>query len=656
MKTAFRMLMPALLLAAGTVSVHAELVRIEITSTKDVLGGKAWGSTGVYEELIGTAYFTIDPKAAANRNIPDIDKAPRDAKGLIEFSADIYIDRPKDAAKGNGVAFFEASNRGRRSLSTTFSQPFRAKQSPEEAEYGDGTLFRQGFTLVWVGWQHSVDRKPGMVGIDLPIAMDNGKPVIGKVNTFGIGAPWIILRDSPTLTLDPDTRRYTPVSLNDPNDVLQVARNAFDKPTVIPRDQWQFSDVENGKPKSLTLKTGFKAGMRYDLIYSAKNTPVLGLGYAAQRDVASAFRYREGLPVTAKYEYYYGASQTGRFLREYIYDGFVADEQGRKTFDVIWPQISGAARGDFVNPFSLQDGLGIFTGSMFPYSDVPQKDPVTGKTDGMEMHMPASVIPKIIYTNTDVEHTGGGRDAALLYTALDGKTDLKLPDNVRVYSWAGAQHGPAAFPPSKGVLANLPNPNNYTWGMRAILVAMDNWVRKDVAPPASQYPRISDGTLVDHADLKFPKIPGIQSPAVIPGGYVADHGNQFTAPKLPFLVPAVDADGNDRAGLRFPEISVPLATYTGWNFRDPSTGSPTEIVPLQGSFFPFPLTKTERQKSGDPRLSVEERYPNRDAYLAKVKAAADDLVKGRYLLAEDEAPLIAHEALVWDTLIGAKAN
>src|ERR1700744_3832455 len=165
MKTVLRGLTPALLLAAGTLSAHAELTRIEIKSTKDVLGGKAWGNTGAYEELIGTAYFTVDPKAAANRNIPDIDKAPKNAKGLIEYSSDIYIDRPKDASKGNGVAFFEASNRGRRSLSTTFSQPFGAKQSPDAEQYGDGTLFNEGFTLVWVGWQNSVDREPGLVGI-----------------------------------------------------------------------------------------------------------------------------------------------------------------------------------------------------------------------------------------------------------------------------------------------------------------------------------------------------------------------------------------------------------------------------------------------------------------------------------------------------------
>ena len=653
MKNIVRVLLPALLITAGTGSAHAELTRIQIKSQKDVLGGKTWGNTGAYEELIGTAYFTVDPRAAANRNIPDIDKAPKNAKGMIEYSSDIYIDRPKDAAKGNGVAFFEASNRGRRSLSTTFSQPFRGKQSPEEAEYGDGTLFNQGFTLVWVGWQNSVDRKPGLVGIDLPIAMDNGKPVTGKINTFGIGAPWIILKDSPTLKMDNDTSRYTPASLDDPKDVLQVAVGGYDKPTIIPRGDWQFAS----DGKSITLKTGFKAGMRYDLIYTAKNTPVLGLGYTAQRDVASAFRYGKNQLVAAKYEYIYGASQTGRFLREYIYDGFVADEQGRKTFDAIWPQISGSARGDFINPFALADGLGIFTGSMFPFSDVPQKDPVTGKTDGMEMHMPAAAVPKIIYTNTDVENTGGGRDTALLYTALDGKTELKLPENVRVYMWASAQHGPSAFPPAAPTAAQqTANPNNYSWGMRAIFVGMDNWVRKGVAPPANRYPSLSDGTLVNHADLKFPKIPGVQSPSIIPGGYRADLGGPLTAPKLPFLVPAVDADGNDKGGIRFPEIAVPLATYTGWNFRAASTGSPTEIIPLQGSFMPFALTKAQREKSGDPRLSVAERYPSREAYLAKVKAAADKLVQEHYVLPEDVAPLVAHEALVWDTLTAPKTN
>ena len=664
MKNIMRMLMPALLVAAGALTsiaaAQADVSRIEIKSTRDVLGGKAWGNTGAYEELIGTAYFTIDPGNPRNKIIPDLDKAPRNAKGMVEFSSDIYIDRPKDAAKGNGVAFFEASNRGRRSLSTTFSQPFLGKQSPEEEQYGDGTLFKEGFTLVWVGWQHSVDHKPGMVAVNLPIAMEGGKPMTGKVNTFGIGAPWIILKNSPTLKMDPDTSRYTPVDMNSKDDVLQVATGAFDKPKPIPRDQWQFARMENGQvipdPTSLYLKTGFVAGQRYDLIYTAKNSPVLGLGYAAIRDIASAIRYRKDMPVSAKYAYLYGASQTGRFVREFLYDGFNADEQGRKAYDVMWAQISGAARGDYVNPFSAQDGLGIFTGSMFPYSDVPQKDPITGKTDGMEMHMSPSVVPKIIYTNSEVENTGGGRDAALLYTALDGKTELKLPDNVRVYMWASAQHGPAAFPPAKGAGQQKGNPNNYTVAMRAIFEGMDGWVRKGVQPPANKYPSLSDGTLVNHANLNFPAIPGVQSPSGIPGGYRADRGGPLDAPKLPFLVPAVDKDGNDTGGIRLPEIAVPLATYTGWNFRDASTGSPTEIIPLQGSFVPFARTKAERDKTGDPRLSIAERYQSRDAYLAKVKAAADKLVTERYMLPQDVDLIVKHEGLVWDNLTAANTN
>jgi hypothetical protein len=659
MKNIVRAILP-LALVAGTIAAtaaRADVSRIEIKSQKDVLGGKAWGNTGPYEELIGTAYFTIDPNNPHNKIIPNLDKAPRDAKGMVEFSSDIYIDRPKNAAKGNGVAFFEASNRGHRSLSTTFSQPFGAKQSPEEAQYGDGTLFKEGFTLVWVGWQHSVAHADGMVATNLPIAMQDGKPVTGKVNTFGIGAPWIIAKTGPTLKMDPDTSRYAPVDLNNPGDVLTVAQAAYDKPKVIPRDQWQFARLENGKvipdTTSLYMKSGFIAGQRYDLTYTAKNTPVLGLGYAAQRDMASAVRNRKDMPISAKYTYIYGASQTGRFLREFLYDGFNADEQGHKAFDAVWAQISGAARGDYVLPFSLQDGLGIFTGSMFPYSDVPQKDPVTGKTDGMEMHMSPSVVPKIIYTNSEVENTGGGRDSALLYTALDGKTELKLPDNVRVYMWASAQHGPAAFPPSRGAMQQMGNPNNYTWAMRAVFEGMDGWVRKGEAPPANRYPRLGDGTLVNHADLHFPAIPGMQSPSIIPGGYRADLGNQFNAPRLPFLVPNVDADGNDTGGIRLPEIAVPLATYTGWNFRAPETGAPTEIVPLQGSFVPFARTKEERLKNGDPRLSIAERYSSRDAYLAKIKAAGDRLVQGHYMLAQDVEPMMAHEALVWDTLTSA---
>jgi len=347
-----------------------------------------------------------------------------------------------------------------------------------------------------------------------------------------------------------------------------------------------------------------------------------------------------------------GESQTGRFLREFLYDGYNADEQGHKVFDLVWSHIAGAARGDFTEPFTLPNGLGVFTGSMFPYSDVPQKDPASGKTLGVESHMSKDVIPKIIYTNGDCEYYGGGRAAALLHTSLDGKKDLKIPDNVRIYLNAGTQHVIAAFPPNTGQAQQKANPNNYRWAMRAILEGADQWVRAGVAPPPSRYPKFSDGTLVAEKDLNFPALPGVQSPSTIPGGYRADLGGPLTAPRLPFLVSKVDADGNDLGGIRLPDVAVPLATYTGWNFRNAKFGPSTEIVPLNGSFIPFAVTRAEREQNHDPRLSIEERYPSRDAYLAKVKASAEELVKERYMLSGDVDLVVQHAGEVWDNITG----
>jgi hypothetical protein len=645
--------MVSIMLLAADATANAEVSRIEITSRSDVLGGQNWGTRGPYEKLGGTVTFTVDPNNSFDKTIPNIGKAPRDAQGRVEFSSDFFILTPKDRTKANGVVFFEATNRGHKSLLANFSRGGRETQ-PEAQQYGDGSLLKDGFTLVWVGWQFSVAHKDGLLATNLPIAMENGRPLTGKVSSFGIGQPWIVNKPGPTLTLDPDLARYPPADLNAPDATLTVAEGIYDEPKPIPRDQWQFAALVDGKPvpnaRTIYLKSGFAAGQRYDISYTAQDTPVGGLGYAAVRDLASAIKYRKDMPVTARYEYIYGSSQTGRFLREYLYDGFNADERGRKTFDAVWAHLSGSARGDFIQPFSTPDGLGIFTGSMFPFSDLKTRDPATGKEDGLLAHMATSVMPKVIYTNTETEYVGGGRAGALVHTSLDGKRDLKIPDNVRIYMWAGAEHGPAAFPPAKGISQQMTNPNNYYWGMRAVFAGLDGWVRKGIAPPASRYPRLSDGSLVAHEIFKFPAIPGVQSPSIIPGGYRADLGSPLKAPRIPYLNPQVDADGNDMGGVRMPEIEVPLATYTGWNFRAKENGAPNEIVPLTGSFIPFAATKAEREKTGDPRLSIAERYPSRAAYLAKVKAAALKMAAERYLLAQDVDPIVSHAGMVWDTL------
>ena len=638
-------------------ALRAEVSRLDIKSRTDVLGGRAWGDTGTYERLSGTVYFTVDPQNPRNRNIPNIGKARRNAAGLVEFSSDFSILAPKDRSKANGVAFFEAANRGHQSLLAGFSRGGR-DNAPEEAQFGDGSLLKQGFTLVWVGWQFSVAKEKGLLTADLPVAMENGKPMPGRIGSFGIGAPWIVTKAGPTLAMDPDLSRYPPLDLNQPDATLTMAEGIYDAPRAIPRDQWQFAHLENGvpvaDPKSIYLKSGFVAGMRYDISYTAQAAPVNGLGYTAIRDMASALKYASDMPVRAIYEYIYGSSQTGRYLREFLYDGFNADERGRKTFDAVWAHLSGSARGDFAEPFSVPDGLGVFEASLFPFLDAETRDPVSGKRDGLLAHMSADVMPKVIYTNTETEYVGGGRAGALTHVSLDGTRDVKLPGNVRIYMWASAEHAPAAFPPGKGIAQQLTNPNDYYPAMRAVFAGLDAWVRKGTPPPPSRYPRLADGTLVPHDQFKFPAIPGVQSPSIIPGGYRADLGGPLTAPRLPYLNPQVDADGNDIGGVRLPEIAVPLATYTGWNFRSPKAGAPDQIVPLTGSFIPFAATKAEREKNRDPRLSIAERYPGRAAYLERVRGAAMQLVRERYLLAEEVDSIVAHAGIVWDGLTAPK--
>ncbi len=635
-------LLAALLTMVFAAAARSEMTRVEVASREDVLSGKPFGTVGPYERIVGKAFFAVDPKNPRNKIVPNIDKAPKNAGGMVEVSADIYILVPKDQTKGNGVAFFEVPNRGRREQMTRFDRVARGAPATPDAEFGDELLMKSGYTLVSVGWQFSLARNGQLIGIDLPGALENS----GLVRTA-----LAVNRDAPTLALDADAMRYPPLDLNSPRSSLTVRQNVYDAPRVIPRDTWQFAKVVNGQVipdgTSVYMKEGFKPGQTYELSYEGKGAVVGGLGYTALRDVASAFKYSKGSLVSAKYAYAIGESQTGRFVREFIYGGYNADEQNRRAFDLLWAHIGGAARGDFVQPFSLPNGLGTFTGSMFPYADVPQRDTTTGKTDGMLMHLSKEAIPKIVYSNGDCEYWGGGRAAALVHTSLDGKKDLRLPDNVRVYMLAGTQHLPAAFPPMKGAGQQKPNPNDYTWALRAILAGVDQWVRQGTLPPPSRYPRLSDGTLVPHEGFQFPAVPAVPSPAIIPGGYRADLGGA-SSPRIPFLVPKVDADGNDVGGIRLPEIAVPLATYTGWNFRSPETGAPTEIIPLNGAFIPFARTRVEREKLHDPRPSIEERYSSRDAYLAKVREAAERLASERYLLREDVDPVVSHAGAVWD--------
>jgi len=389
----------------------------------------------------------------------------------------------------------------------------------------------------------------------------------------------------------------------------------------------------------------------------------VGLGPAAIRDLISSYKYDAGS--TIKRAYAVGSSQSGRFLRTYLYYGFNADEKGRIVFDGVMPHIAGAGRGAFNMRFGQPSRDGhpfinlFYPVDLFPFTDLEETDPETGLTDGLLVKAAqAKVAPKIFYTNSSYEYWG--QTAALIHTTIDGKKDAALTPNTRVYFFAGGQHGPAAFPPVKAATMNLPNPNPYTWSMRALLTAMDQWVAKGVEPPASIYPKIADGKLVPLDALKFPKIPGVAVPTRPQRAYRVDYGPHFRTegivtlepPKVgkpfPILVAQVDGDGNETTGIRMPEIQTPLGTYTGWNLRSPEIGAADEMFSMVGSYIPFAKNKAEREKNGDPRLSVEERYGSRQDYLKRVESAARNLVSGGYLLEQDVSKLVERGGVEWD--------
>ena len=626
-------------LALLTLPAAAELTRLDIASRVPVLSGKAFGLAGPYEKLTGKAQFALDPAAAPNKAIVDLDKAPRDSSGRVLFSADVMILQPQDRTRGNGVALFDVVNRGRKTILGKFNHAGASTDPRAEADFGDGFLLRQGYTIVFLGWQFDVPRAAGLMSLDAPPVA-----VSGRVSTT-----FTAEAKSLAYELESDgyytTRRFTPADPASSANQLTVREGLLGTPRRLPRGDWQLIG------SSVSLKSGFEPGRTYELSYETGQGYVAGVGFAAFRDLASWVKHAPAAsPVAARYSYVYGESQDGRFLRDFLYQGFNADEHGARAFDAVMAHIAGAARGDFNVRFASPNGLGAFATALFPYLDSPQFDPITGKTDGLLSHLAAETIPRIMYTNSSVEYWGNGRSAALIHTTLDGKEDAAVPDNVRIYQFSGTQHSPALNGTASRVTVNESNPNDYAWGQRALLVALDRWVREGIPPPASLHPNLGDGTLVTQKSLVFPAIPGVPSPRTIPGGFRGDLEGGPRAHPLPYLVPKVDSDGNELGGIRFPETAVPLATYTGWNFRSPSIGAPGELFPLRGTYLPFAPTRETREKTHDPRPSVAERYPSRAAYLGQVTESALKLIQDGYVLREDLAGIIAQAEARWDTV------
>jgi hypothetical protein len=611
----------------------AEVSRVTITSRAVVAGGQAFGDTGAYEKLTGRIEFALDPASARNKAIVDLNRAVTGPDRRVHFTADLYVLRPVDATRGNGTMLFEIANRGRKGLLGRFNRA-RASQDPTAAaDFGDGFLMKEGYTLVWVGWQFDVAAP--LLRVEAPAA-----DVPGHVRIS-------FIPDTKTTSIAPaDLPDYAPAVTDDPAATLTVRDRFWARPSTIARRAWHLTRTD-GRVR-VVLDAGFAPGRVYEIDYAATGDRVAGVGFAAVRDAASAFLYRDDMPVRGRSAYVFGISQSGRFLRQFLHDGFNVDERDRRVFDAVWPHIAGAGQGAFNERFALP-GYSSFPATRFPFTDNTESN-AGGTRDGILAKYRPDQMPKVFYTNTSVEYWGQGRAAALTHTSIDGREDEPVPENVRIYLLAGTQHGEAAFPPSAGNGQSLGNPTPQANTMRALLRALHQWAGTGLTPPDSRYPNLREATLVPVSALLFPTIPGVRDPRSIEGPAETVKGRVSA---LPFLVPRVDADGNEIAGIRTPDVSVPLATTTGWNFRAERVGNPSTTYPLLGSYIPFPKTHAEQDARLDPRPSVADRYRNADDYLTRVRRAAEVLIQQRLMLADDLDGVMDHAMNHWTFATGA---
>jgi hypothetical protein len=581
---------------------------IEIKSVELLADGASFGAVGAYERVVGVARGEVDPKAVGNKGIALIDKAPLNANGRVEYQTDFYVLRPRDFAKGRGRILYEVNNRGRKMLFGNIADGPQGINDPKTmADVGNGFPMRQGFTIVWSGWDPDAPRANLGLGLTAPVATDNGKPIVQTVRDEFVsgtrGGMLELFKLSYEMATEDGAR-------------LTVRERQADAPQDV---AWTAIDA-----RSVRLADGSKPrpGYIYEFTYRGTRPKVQGLGFAATRDFVSFLRHdargREatGGPIT--HALAIGFSQAGRYLRHHISEGFNRDEQGRKVFDGIYSHIAGTGRLFFNVPFgqpartNTQHEDHNAPEAWFPFSTAELDDPFSKQK--ASLFRGDSSDPRLIETNTSTEYWQKG--ASLLTTDPLGTRDVTLPDSNRAYMIAGTQHGGrAGAPADAGPDVNPRNPHNPMPAVRALLMALDDWVVKGVTPPPSRVPTLKDGTLVEADKTGFPDIPGA---AVVRVTNKVRSGDKVYRT----LVSKVDADGNEVAGIRLPDIAVPLATYTGWNeYKLPYPRG--ELADRDGSRLPFPPEK------------IAKLYKNRADYLAKVQGVVDELMKERFLLKED---------------------
>ncbi len=611
---------------AGT--SDAKIVNFRVIETQTpAFEGARFDEAGSYERIDAVAEFAIDPHSDRGRSIVDLDKAPTDENGMVRFSTEVTILRPVDEAKGSGVLFYDVPNRGRNLafMLMNFAKSVKLPETMEDA--GDGYLMREGYTIVWSGWQF--DAPGDLMNISLPVLPD----------VTGMSREEFVFDKAEDVTVAKLT--YPAIDLDPEKATLTVRRTPEDPRTVAPGLSFKYlspTEIEISRPD------GLDAGAIYEFTYPAKGAVPAGLGFAATSDLISYLRGNPGHdaePVLTGINHTIGLgiSQSGRFLRDFIYQGFNADEQGARVFDGAIPHIAGS-RKTFTNyrlaqpgRYSRQHEDHDFPGDQFPFSYAETTDPLSGQSGSILSACSANgSCPKIMQTDTSTEFWQAR--AALVSTSPTGEA-LTMPDNVRLYFLAGLPHFTSWGSKSgENPVCRFPtNPISSAPIMRGLLSSMKDWVVNGETPPPSRYPSVTDGTLVPLAQLQ---VPDFGQGAYMPAYNILQVRDHSTLPpadggSYPVLVPQLDDDGIPLAGVKDPAVAAPLGTYWGWNLRREGFAG-GGLCGLNGSFVALPATADAAE---DDRKPLTERYADADAFVKTLSAASTDLVAAGYMRAED---------------------
>jgi hypothetical protein len=611
--------------------VAAEVTRFEIAGPpQPAFEGRSFGEAGRYERLTARATIALDPADPRNAVIADIALAPRNARGQVEAVTEVVVLRPAEAFRGSGTLMVEAPNRGRELAGQLYDDgPANGLMSGQNP--GNGFLLRRGLTLAWVGWQADL---AGGTGLRLEA------PVVPDVT--GLSREEFLFDN----TTSPATMPLTYPAASEQGATLTV-RARFEDARQSPAGL-AFRFLAPNRIE-ITRPAGFDAGALYEFTYTAKDPVVQGMAFAAMRDIAAFLTRERGEQnplaangrVTVNRAMLHGVSQSGRFVRDFLYLGFNEDERGRRVYDAMLPHIPGTRR-TFTNARFAQPsrnptphGDRLYPADQFPFTYAMTEDHLTGRRDGLLLRCRlSSTCPLVMQSDSEYEFWGAR--ASLLVTDTRGN-HIELPPEVRAYALVGHPHFAAADAVAARIdRCALPvNPLHAGAPMRALLVAMEEWMREGVEPPSTRYPMRSQGTLVPAAGL-YAGITALGYRGAYGPAQLVDNGVMPPAVRGEYtvLLPRVDADGNAIGGLRNIALEVPKATYTGWNPRAEGF-APGALCYNTGAVLPFAATRAERESSRDTRPSVEERYAAPAEYVAAVRAAAERLAAERLMLAED---------------------